>query len=72
MADYLNTDQVVQLLDDKRADRTLEEFAAEVGVSYQYLGHIFRRVRTPGRGILKYLGLRKITVYQKDNGRRRS
>lgn len=72
MSDLLTTEQVVELLDEKRADRTLEQFAEEVGVSYQYLGHIFRRVRTPGREILKYLGLRKVTFYQKENGRRRA
>jgi len=70
MSDYLTVDQVVSLLEARRGDRTLEQFAAEVGVSYQYLGHIFRRVRSPGRDVLKYLGLKKITLYQHDRPQR--
>jgi hypothetical protein len=69
MADYLTSDQVVAMLEAKRGDRTLEEFADEVGVSYQFLGHIFRRVRAPGREVLRYLGLRRIILYQKDRQR---
>ena len=70
MPDYLDLDQVVSLLEIKRGDRTLEEFAEEVGVSYQFLGHIFRKVRPPGKDVLRYLGLRKVTLYQRSNGRR--
>jgi methylphosphotriester-DNA--protein-cysteine methyltransferase len=69
MSDYLNVDQVISMLEAKRAGRTLEEFSDEVGVSYQYLGHLFRRVRTPGKEILRYLGLKKIVFYVK-NGKR--
>ena len=69
MPELLTSDDVLDLLVARRASRTLEEFAEEVGVSYQFLGHILRKARPPGKEVLKYLGLKRVILYQR-NGRR--
>ena len=61
--EYLTVEDVVKLLKEARGDRTLEEFARLIGVSYQFCAHIERGVRQPGKKVLKYLGLQKITRY---------
>jgi len=66
MSDYLTIDDVRQLLQSRQGDRTQEDLAREIGISYQFLGHILRGVRSPGKDVLKFLGLRKLTVYQRD------
>jgi DNA-binding XRE family transcriptional regulator len=63
MPEYLTVEDVVKLLKEARGEQTLEQFAKKVGVSYQFCAHIERGVRQPGKKILKFLGLKKLTHY---------
>jgi transcriptional regulator with XRE-family HTH domain len=63
MPEYLTTDQVVDLLKEDRGDRTLEEYAKVIGVSYQFIAHVLRGVRQPGKKMLKHLNIKKLTLY---------
>lgn len=57
----LTRHQVIELLKAKRGSRTLESIAAEIGVTFQYLGHVIDDgTRTPGEKVLKWLGLREV------------
>jgi hypothetical protein len=64
MPDYLTVEEVVTLLKKERGELTLEQFAKIVGVSYQFCAHIERGVRQPGKKVLKFLGLEKLTRYR--------
>ena len=50
---------VIDLLLRKQGDRSLREFADEVGCSAAYLSDIYRGNRQPGKKILRFLGLRR-------------
>jgi len=62
---YFTIDDVKKVLRAKQGSRTLEEFAAEVGVSFQLISNILLDRRAPGTKILKYLGFRKVTLYRR-------
>ena len=66
MPTYLTVDDVVTLLKSARGERTLEDFCRDVDVSYQFLSHVERGVRQPGKKMLKYLGLVRITLYRQE------
>jgi len=63
---YLTEKQVVDLLRAKKGSQTQAEIASRMGISMQYLGHILRGIRSPGQKVLKYLGLKKVTLYQRN------
>lgn len=63
--EYLTVDEVRQLLESRKGSRTQEDLASDIGISYQYLGHILRGVRVPGERVLKFLGLKRVILYQK-------
>ena len=50
---------VMDLLMRRQGDRSLREFAVEVGCSAAYLSDLYRGYREPGRKIMRYLGLAK-------------
>lgn len=59
-------DDVLGMLDRlQRQHRSWVRVAQELGVSPQYLGDVMYRRRAPGDKILRGLGLKAVTVYQK-------
>jgi len=61
-ATAISRDQVLNELGARRGGRTLEQMAAEVGVSFQYLAKVLSGERVPGDKVLEWLGLRKVTA----------
>lgn len=45
--------------------RTLRELAADIGCSPQFLHQIINRQRPASDSVLRYLGLRKVTAYER-------
>jgi transcriptional regulator with XRE-family HTH domain len=50
------------MLRSLQGDRTLLQFAAEIGVTQVYVGRVMRGKDEPGPSILKYLKLRKVAT----------
>jgi hypothetical protein len=65
MPELLTSDDVLALLQERKGSRTLEQLSEEIGVSYQYLGHVFRKVRAPGKDMLRFLGLERVVFYRR-------
>lgn len=65
MTKNLNLDQVIALMKKLQGNRTNKDFAAQLGISGQFLGDIYAGKREPGEKALATLGLTKRTVYQK-------
>ena len=55
--------EVYAMLRAKLANRTQSSLADEIGLSRSYFNEIVRRLRPPSSEVLRYLGLRKHTVY---------
>jgi transcriptional regulator with XRE-family HTH domain len=71
----LTDQEVLQLIRFSQGDRSLREFAKEVGVSAAYLSDILRGNRSPGEKILKFFKLKKartVTVTYSYSRRRKS
>lgn len=51
------TGDVLNMLKARQAGRTQREFAAEIGITQQYLCDVLQGNRKPGRKMLDYLGL---------------
>jgi transcriptional regulator with XRE-family HTH domain len=62
---YYSADDVIKLLKVRQGTRTQEDFAAEIGISYQLLSNVILGSRSPGNKILKFLKLRKEVGYRK-------
>ena len=62
---YYTREEVVKLIRQRMGTHTQEEFAAQVGISYQLLSNILIGSRSPGQKILKFLKLRKEVGYRK-------
>ena len=62
---YYSADDVVKLLRVRQGMRTQEDFAAEIGISYQLLSNVLLKSRAPGAKILRFLKLRKEVGYRK-------
>lgn len=62
---FLTADEVVDLMTKQRGERTLREYAAELGVTNQFLCDIFMRRRNPGEKVLAKLGLTQRVLYEK-------
>ena len=62
---YYSADDVVKLLRVRQGTRTQEDFAAEIGISYQLLSNVLLKSRAPGAKILRFLNLRKEVGYRK-------
>jgi hypothetical protein len=66
----MTQEQVLELLKEKQGDRSLREFALEVGCSAAYLSDVYNGNREPAKKILDYLGLTRtrtvkiVTVYK--------
>jgi hypothetical protein len=60
---YLTHDQLVTLLASRKGDRSLYDFADELGISPSLLSNVLCGYRKAGDQILKYLGVRKLTMY---------
>ena len=56
---------MIQLLEKRRAGRTWQDVAAEIGISASVLSRIRKGYAQPGNRLLAYLGLREETVYVK-------
>lgn len=55
--------QVLALLRKRQGDRSVREFAGELGISHVYLSHIYSGKREPGPVVLEALGLRREVIY---------
>lgn len=62
---YYTREEVVKLIRQRMGTNTQEEFAAQVGISYQLLSNILIGSRSPGQKILKFLKLVKEVSYRK-------
>ncbi len=60
----MTAQQVIQLLKNKQGAMTQAAFAKRVGVSAAYLSDIYLGKRDPGKNVLKFLGLKRETIYQ--------
>jgi transcriptional regulator with XRE-family HTH domain len=59
-------DELVALLREKKGEKSLSEFAEELKISYPMLTNILcGHRRADGPRVLKYLGLRKVDVYER-------
>ena len=56
----LTLPEVVAMIFAKRGDRSLRQYAIELGVSAMYLSDVINGKREPGRKLLAPLGVRKI------------
>lgn len=65
LGDILTREQFVEILQEKRAGRTLQSFAKDLGVSFQYLGKVFSGEHNPGHVISKKLGFEQIFCYRR-------
>ena len=52
-----NTDEVLKMLRARMGQRTQRDFAAELGVSQQYLCDVYQGKRAPAKKMLQFLGL---------------
>jgi transcriptional regulator with XRE-family HTH domain len=55
----MTDEQVLELIRWTQGDRSLREFAKEIGVSAAYLSDILRGNRSPGEKVLKFFKLKK-------------
>lgn len=60
---------LLSLLRSLHSGHTLEKTAGEIGVSLQFLSLVLSGKRKPGRKIEKFLGVRKVTMYERVGGR---
>ena len=61
---YLNHDDLLTLLKERKGDKQLDQFAAEVNVSPSLLSNILCGYRKAhGAKVLKFLGVKKVTMY---------
>ena len=60
--------EVVELLKAEQGDRSLRQFAEQLGISASYLSDIYLGKRSPGPAVLEVIGMEKVTTetsYQK-------
>lgn len=50
-------EDVIGMLKKKQGERSLRQFAIELGISAAYLSDIYRCNRRPGKAVLRQLGL---------------
>ena len=60
---YYAVEDVIKLLKTRQGTRTQEDFAGEIGISFQLLSNVLMAKRMPGQKILKFLKLKKQVVY---------
>jgi len=65
MSAYYTREDVVKLLKSRQGSKTLADFSDEIGISFQLLSAVFNGTRQPNGKLLKFLKLRKATVYTK-------
>lgn len=72
MKKTLTLADVIGILRKKQGGRTNRDFAAELGISGQFLGDIYEGRRTPGEKVLTPLGLKSRMIYEFEmNGAKR-
>ena len=54
--------EAVNLLRKKQGDRSLRQFARDLGVSKSYLSEVFSGGRNPGEKLLKQVGLTQAII----------
>jgi DNA-binding transcriptional regulator YiaG len=55
----LETGEVVKMLKKQQGERSLRQFASDLGISAPYLSDIYHGRRRPGKAVLSQLGLVK-------------
>lgn len=55
----LAEEQVVELIRTRQGEKSLRQFAVEIGISPSYLSDIYLGTRKPGVKCLKYFGIAK-------------
>lgn len=63
-AKQYTVEQVLEMLRKRQAGRTQREFAAELGITAQYLCDLYLRRRDPGEKVLENLGIIRRTIYE--------
>jgi len=58
--------ELIELMKKKQGKRSAADFAAELGISPQYLSHIYLGKTEPGPTVLKALGLKREYIYTKE------
>lgn len=61
---FLTVEQVLEILRKRQGERTQREFAAELGITGQYLCDLYLRRRDPGEKVLENLGIVRRTIYE--------
>lgn len=59
----MTPDQFIAFLRRQQGDQTAKDFAAELGVSQQYLSDIYNNRREPGEAITSALNVQRETRY---------
>lgn len=69
---YLTHADLLSLLNEHKGSRQLDDFASEVGVSSSLMSNILCGYRKAhGSKVLKYLGVKKVTMYAFIRGERK-
>jgi transcriptional regulator with XRE-family HTH domain len=55
----LTREQVLKLLKERQGERSLRQFAIDIGISAAYLSDVYLGKRSVGKKILKHLGLER-------------
>lgn len=55
----MTKDAVIKLLKQRQGERSLREFARDIGVTAAYLSDIYQSRREPGPAIQRYLRIRR-------------
>jgi transcriptional regulator with XRE-family HTH domain len=59
LADTMTQEEVIALIKATQGDKSLREYAKEIGVTAPYINDIYQGRRSPGPAILQYFGLGK-------------
>lgn len=58
-------DETLKLMRKRQGDRTMSQYALDLGVTQGYLSDVYREKRSPGAVILEDLGLAPVMAYVK-------
>ncbi len=64
---WLTEFEFIDLLEERRGDRSVRSFAEELEVSNQFLGQVLGRVKPPGEKIPEAAGYEAVTLYRPIN-----
>jgi transcriptional regulator with XRE-family HTH domain len=60
----MTDDDVLELIRKRKGEKSLREFAKEIGITAPYLSDILKKNRSPGKTVLKFFGLEKKRIIQ--------